>query len=289
VSPLQDPPFVDSTQNAAVRRARALERDRALRDRSMMYVAWGRRLAQEALAGDAPLHQALVGPALSESADGQQILRGLGARGVPLLRVTRRVLESIVEGCGDQGILLIALRHQHDLPGLLAAPPRLVLAAHGVQDPGNIGSIVRSARALGASGFVALEGCADPFGSRAVRASMGALFGWPVVTATAAFLLETLRGTPFDLVAADPAQTEPPADVDFARPTVLLLGSEGVGLPHDLLAGSQRRVRIPMAAGMSSLNVHAAAAILLYEVARQRGFDFPPEGRPPGAARTDRS
>jgi len=289
VSPLQKggPPVVDSTQNATVRRARALERDRALRDRSATYVAWGRRIALEALAGNAPLRQAIVSPALSEADDGEQILGTLGARGVPLVHVTRRVLESIVEGSGDQGILLLVSRPEHDLAGTLAAPTRLVLAAHGVQDPGNVGSMVRSARGLGASGFVALEGCADPFGSRAVRAAMGALFGWPVVSAASSRFFDSLRSTPFQIVAADPAGKEPPADVDFVGPTVLLLGSEGVGLPRRLLEGAGRRVRIPMAAGMSSLNVHAAAAILLYEVARQRGFECPPaERRPPRRSET---
>ncbi len=272
--PKRDPPVVDSTQNASVRRARALERERALRDRLGTYLAWGRRLALEAVASGAPLRQALVGPALMESGEGEPIVSSLRARGVPLLRVTRRVLDSIVEGCGDQGILLLVARPEHGLRPILAAAPRLVLAAHGVQDPGNIGSIVRSARALGASGVVTLEGCADPFGSRAVRGAMGALFQWPVVSTETARLLESLRGTPFQLVAADPAATETPGEVDFVRPTVVLLGSEGTGLPRHLLAGAERRVRIPMTAGMSSLNVHAAAAILLYEAARQRGFRF---------------
>jgi len=276
VSPVEkgDQRVVDSPQNAAIRRARALERDRGLRDRSKAYVAWGRHIAQEALAIRAPIHQAFVGPRLLESDEGRDIFRLLQERGVPLLRVTTRLLESILEGCGDQGILLLAARPEHDLAPMLAAPASIVLAAHGVQDPGNVGSILRSAHAFGASGFIALEGCADPFGSRAARAAMGTLFSLPVVSVPAARFLEALRGTRFQLVAADPEGTVAPTRIDLVRPTVLLLGSEGSGLPRQLLESAHRRVRIPMAPRVSSLNVHAAAAALLYEAARQRGFAF---------------
>lgn len=267
---------VDSLQNTSVRRARALERDRALRERLKTYIAWGRHIAQEALASRAPIRQAFVGPRLLETDEGRDIFRQLRDLGVPLLRVTTRVLESVVEGCGDQGVLLLAARPEQDLARILGMPPTLVLAAHGVQDPGNIGSILRSARALGVSGLIALEGCADPFGSRAVRAAMGTLFSLPVVATPAARFLEALRGTGYHLVAADPAGTESPDAIDLARPTALMLGNEGAGLPRQLLERAERRVRIPMAPGVTSLNVHAAAAALLYEAARQRGFVFGP-------------
>ncbi len=272
----EDHRIVDSPQNASVRRARALERDRALRERSRTYVAWGRHIAREALANRATIHQAFVGPRLMDTEEGRDILRLLSERGVPLLRVTTRVLESVVEGCGDQGVLLLAAHPQHDLARILEAPFSLVLAAHGVQDPGNIGSILRSARAFGASGFIALEGCADPFGSRAARAAMGTLFTLPVVAIPAARFLEVVRGTRFQLVATVPAGTESPDATDLVGPIVLMLGNEGAGLPRHLMERATRRVRIPMAPGVTSLNVHAAAAALLYEVARQRGFHFGP-------------
>lgn len=266
--------IVDSLQNAAVRRARALETDRSRRERERTYLAWGVHLAQEALSSRAHLRQALVGPRLPESREGADVLSRLRAATLPIVRVTTRVLESITEGCGDQGILLLAVLPQHDLAAILGLPSSLVLATHGVQDPGNLGSILRSARALGADGLVALEGCADPFGSRAVRAAMGTQFTLPVASATAAAFLQKARASRLQLVAADPAGAEAPPGIDLARPTMLLLGSEGAGLPEEILQAAHRRVRIPMAPGVSSLNVHAAAAALLYETARQRGFLF---------------
>src|SRR5688572_3451445 len=162
--------IVDSLQNAVVKHARALERDRALRTSARTYLAWGIHLAEEALQSRAPLRQAFLAPDRAQPGRGSDLARRLSAAGVPIVRVTTRVLESIVEGSGAQGVLLLAELPRTNAQSILSSPTPVVLAAHGVQDPGNLGSILRSARALGAGGLIALEGSADPFGSRAVRA-----------------------------------------------------------------------------------------------------------------------
>ena len=269
-----DERIVDSPQNAAVKRARALERDRSIREREAVYIAWGRHLAQEAVRTLAPLRQAFAGPHLLESREGRDVLRGLSGAGVPVLRVTTRILEAIVEGSGDQGILLLCARPEHTPSRLLHSAVSLVLAVHGVQDPGNLGSILRSAWALGAAGVITLPGCADPFGSRAVRAAMGAQFVLPIAAADTGEFLALARAARLQLVAADPDGPVAPHHADLTLPTILLLGSEGGGLPAELLDAAQRRVRIPMAHGVESMNVHAAAVAILYEAARQRGFRY---------------
>lgn len=264
---------IDSPKNQLARRARALERDRAERQRLGLYTAWGLHLAQEALACGAPVRQSLVGPRLEESAEGRAVLDRLHAAGIPIARTSTRVLDGIAPGCGDQGVFLLVALPVAALDAVLRRRPTLLVAAHGVQDPGNLGSIARTALGLGAEALLALEGCADPFGGRAVRAAMGAQFRLPIVpgilsreTATA------LRSAGLQLVAADPLGSDPPPSIDLARPTAILVGNEGAGLPDDLLRTASHRVRIPMAGGLSSLNVHAAAAVLLYEARRQRGF-----------------
>ena len=270
----RDERIVDSPQNTAVKKARALERDRSLREREAVYIAWGLHLAQEALRSRAPLRQAFVGPHLQESREGRDVLRGLSGAGVPVLRATTHILETIVEGSGDQGILLLCARPEHPPSRLLHSPVSLVLALQGVQDPGNLGSILRSAGALGASGVITLPGCADPFGSRAVRAAMGAQFVLPIAAAAIGEFLALARAARLQLVAADPDGAEAAHHADLTLPTILLLGSEGAGLPAELLDAAQRRVRIPITRGVESMNVHAAAVALLYEAARQRGFRY---------------
>jgi RNA methyltransferase, TrmH family len=267
---------IDSPHNPDVKRARALERDRDRRERDGTFIAWGVHLAQEALRTGTPLRQIFITPVLPESGEGRELLRGLGGTGAPIVRTTSRVLESIAEGSGDQGVLLLCSRAVLAPAALLRPGAALVVALHGVQDPGNVGSIARSALALGVSGLIVLPGCSDPFGSRAVRAGMGAQFSLPIAAAEAGPFLDLLGSARLQLVAADRGGPDTPPDVDLSLPTVLLLGSEAAGLPQELLRAARRRVRIPMARGVESLNVHAAAASLLYEAARQRDFRYRP-------------
>jgi len=266
----RSPKRIESARNPLLREVRSLERDRVARGRAGLYVAWGLHLAREALLARASVHSAWLGPALETTAEGREIERALPDHCRSILRTTTRLLDSIVPGCGDQGILLLVKRPRHTVDRRIHGRSGLLLATHGVQDPGNLGSIVRTADALGSDGLLVLEGCADPYASRAVRAAMGALYRLPVVGAGSHDVLAALEGAGLQIVATDVAQGLPPEAIDLRRPTALLLGSEGAGLPRSLMKRATAAVRIPMAAGAASLNVHAAAAILLYEAARQR-------------------
>jgi TrmH family RNA methyltransferase len=248
-----------------------LERDRSERERRGAYVVWGLHLAQEALAASAPLERAFVSAAADRSAEGRSAVARL-RRSAPVATTSDRVLESIAAGAGDQGFVLVVRRPAGDLASLLSGRPTLLVLAHGVQDPGNLGSTIRTALALGADALVALEGCADPYASRAARAAMGALFRLPVLAAGTERVLPALRAAGLALVAADVGGRERPDAIDLRPPIALALGSEARGLPPAILAEAAARARIPMARGCASLNVHAAAAALLYETMRQRGF-----------------
>jgi len=132
--------------------------------------------------------------------------------------------------------------------------------------------MIRSARAFGAAAVIVLPGSADPFGSRAIRAAMGAPFTLPIVEASAPETVDRLRAAGLAIVAADPEGDRQPAELDLREPAAIVVGNEGGGLPREILEAATARVRIPMAAGSDSLNVHAAAVALLYEATRQRSF-----------------
>jgi len=143
----------------------------------------------------------------------------------------------------------------------------LCVALHGIADPGNVGTVLRSALAFGASAVALGPDCADPFGFKAVRASMGALFAVPVARYAA---LGELPGT---VVALDARAEQPIAGLAVEGPLTLLVGAERTGLPEDVLAAADRVVRIPIAS--ESLNAAMAATVALYEVARDRRMPTP--------------
>lgn len=261
---------IESGRNPLLRRVRLLEKDRAARTQSGLYLAWGVHLAREALRAQVSIHSAWLGPALETSAAGRRLGDELARACPSILRTTDRLLDSIVPGCGDQGVVLLVERPRRTPADLIGSRVSLLLATHGVQDPGNLGSIVRTADALGIDGLLVFEGCADPYSSRAVRAAMGAQYRVPIAGGGSDEVITAMEQAGLRLVASDVTRGASPATIDLRFPTVLLVGSEGAGLPRSILQRATETVHIPMTAGAASLNVHAAATILMYEAVRQR-------------------
>jgi RNA methyltransferase, TrmH family len=146
-------------------------------------------------------------------------------------------------------------------------------ALHEIGNPGNLGTIVRTASAAGASGVILIGPSADPYDPAAVKASMGALFTVPVVAAaSAAEFLDWARARSLTVVATSGRASVSCWDADLRPPLALLLGSEGDGLPDELLAAADLSVAIPMTGTAESLNLAVAAGILLYEVRRRTGL-----------------
>jgi TrmH family RNA methyltransferase len=185
--------------------------------------------------------------------------------------VTDAVLAALSPVQNPSGVAAIAHRRAVAVQAVLAAPPQLVLMLAEIQDPGNVGAIVRAAEGCGATGIVVGEGCADPFGWKALRGSMGSAFRLPVATTDRlADAVRDARAAGLRVFATVPRGGTAPADTDMRQPAAILLGGEGPGLQQDLLDAADGRVTIPMRPPVESLNVAIAAALILYEAARQR-------------------
>jgi RNA methyltransferase, TrmH family len=188
---------------------------------------------------------------------------------VPVRWVAAELLASLSEMETSQGVLAIARRPSFDEEALYRGVP-LVLVAAGVQNPGNLGGLLRTAEAAGASGAYLTEGCADPFSWKALRGSMGSAFRLPHVRRLPLDeALRRLAGRGVAIAAAAASGT--PCDAaDLRGPLALVVGPEGAGLPEDVVARARLRVAVPMRAPVESLNVGVAAGVLLFEAARQR-------------------
>ncbi len=164
----------------------------------------------------------------------------------------------------------------HRAPGEKSACAALIVVLAGVQDPGNVGTIVRTAAAFGATGVVTAasgqSGTASPFAPKALRASAGAALHLPVLTGMAlGVLLTQLKGMGIRTVASSVQERGvAPWEVEWCEPVALLVGNEGAGLPEEVVRNADGRIHIPMATQVESLNAGAAAAVVLYEAYRQR-------------------
>ncbi|HVL70176.1 MAG TPA: RNA methyltransferase, partial [Vicinamibacterales bacterium] len=169
------------------------------------------------------------------------------------------------------GIVAIAAPRRRDPADVLAGDRPLVLLLDAVQDPGNVGAIVRVAEGCGASGVIAGPGTADPFGWKALRGAMGSTFRLPVAAAASLTdALRSVRAAGLRVVATVPRGGTPLRQTDLVQPAAILLGGEGAGIPADVIGEADEQVTIPMRPPVESLNVAIAAALVLYEARRQR-------------------
>jgi RNA methyltransferase, TrmH family len=194
----------------------------------------------------------------------------LAAAGAEILIVSRNVLDAMSPVKTPSGAVGIGHRAHVTLAAALGGQSPLVVIAHDVQDPGNVGALMRTAEAAGATGFVASGATADTFGWKALRGSMGSALRLPVAKAVTDHALGACREAGIQTIALAPRLGEPFFSADFRSPTAIVLGSEGAGLPQDITERADRLVSIPMHGAVESLNVAVAGALVLYEAFRQR-------------------
>jgi TrmH family RNA methyltransferase len=169
------------------------------------------------------------------------------------------------------GIVAVATFSLKPIEEVFARGPALVVAAIDIQDPGNVGAIVRSAEAAGATGVVVAGHSADPLGWKAIRGSMGSVFRMPVASGmTIDAMLATARARGLVLVATTPSGGRGLFEIDFTLPTLVCVGGEGGGLPQELVDAADTRMQIPMTSPVESLNVAVATGVILFEARRQR-------------------
>jgi TrmH family RNA methyltransferase len=172
-----------------------------------------------------------------------------------------------------QGIAALVELARGDLDAVIRRHDTLLVVACGLQDPGNLGTIMRSAVALGATGLLCLKETVSPFNPKAARASAGAIFHLPIITGLdAADLFPRLSAAHVRTIGAERESPHALHQTDLQGPLAVLIGKEATGLSQDILNRADMLLSIPIRPGMDSVNAATAAGIFLYEAARQRGF-----------------
>ncbi|MGC2194462.1 MAG: RNA methyltransferase [Terriglobales bacterium] len=228
----------------------------------------GIRIVEEAIRSGLRFHAVVF----SESAENQsqKLMPQLGAH-VETAILPDKLFASMVPSDTPQGVAALVRYRQSSLADLLErahAGPLVVVV--GLQDPGNLGTILRSAEAFGAAGVLLAEGTVSPFNPKVVRGSAGSIFRLPMVRGKLAEVLPQLREKAVRVVATSSHKGIPLPQANLANPIAILIGGEGAGVPRDLLAKADEIVAIPHTPQVESLNAGVAASIVLYEFARQR-------------------
>jgi TrmH family RNA methyltransferase len=204
-------------------------------------------------------------------AGAERILGRARDAGAAVYEVAPRVLEALSPVRTPTGVVSLVERRAATFPQLLTPSPPLVVVAVDMQDPGNVGAVIRSSEAGGATGVIFAGASADPWGWKALRAAMGSTFRLPAVTASdVSQVVADLRHAGVLLVASVPRGGTPMHTLDLRAGLAIIIGGEGPGLPSDIVARADARVTVPMKPPVESLNAAVAAALLVYEARRQR-------------------
>ncbi len=256
---------ISSRQNSVARRFRALVQAGATDDDILLD---GPHLLGEAL--DAGIAVEVAAFAESAAPNLTVVIERATAAEVRTIVTGDALFRALSPVREPSGVVSIARRPAASLDAALARSPQLLLLLDGVQDPGNVGAIVRAAEACGATALLVGAGSADPFGWKALRGAMGSSLRLPIVRTDLHEALRRVRSSNVRVVATVPRSGKPPSEADLRSPVAILLGGEGAGIPDALVAAADERITIPMRPPVESLNVSIAAALVLYEASRQR-------------------
>ncbi len=263
--------LITSSANPVVKRMRLLA-DRKHRSREGAFVVEGIQPVWQAVEAGAAIETLIVAPGLLGRSPAAAMVTGQEASGVQVAWVSDELFGRISGREGPSGLAAIVRGRAAMLADLPAGPQSVFVALHEIGNPGNLGTIVRTANAAGAAGVVLLGRATDPFDPAAVKASMGALFGTPVAQAEVEEFFGWAAGHQIAVVTTSAEAPQSFWAARYPQPVALLLGSEGAGLPGPVLERGDLRVGIPMSGTAESLNLAVAAGLLLYEVRRQRGW-----------------
>jgi TrmH family RNA methyltransferase len=258
---------ISSRQNPIVARYRAAAHGEA----GEIVLLDGAHLVDDALAAGVHMREAAITTTADDDDQLRSLIAALEEADVEVVTVTTAVMDALSPVRSSSAIVALADRPTALDGAMYTGTAALVVIAINVQDPGNLGAIVRVAEAGGATGVVAAGACADPFGWKALRGSMGSALRLPIaVTPDADAAIAAARRGGCRVVATTPRDGQPLFELRLVGPSALLIGGEGRGLPHTIVEAADERVTIPMAASVESLNAAVTAALLVYEARRQR-------------------
>jgi len=258
--------MITSSHNPRIQRLRSLLAKRSEREEQKAFVVEGVRLVEEALQTRWLPQSVFFTSELSDR--GKDLVKRFVDLGVEVEEVPPDLMESISDTEASQGLLAVLPLHTLEPPAAL----NFIVIADAIRDPGNLGTMIRSAAAAGAQAMFLAPGTADPFAPKVVRSAMGAHFRLPVIATGWEQIVRQckIQSPPVRLLLSEASEGTPCWQLDLRRPLALIIGGEAEGASPEAVKAADQSITIPMPGKSESLNAAIAAGILLFEVVRQR-------------------
>jgi len=268
--------LITSIQNPEVKIYRSLARKKN-REKTGLIPLEGVRLIEEACKFKAEFNTVFYTEECLKNQRSKNLLQLIKAQNprANIVNITGSLLKEMSDTENSQGIIATVNKPEYELSEIMKVKNPLIVVACGVQDPGNLGTIIRTASAASCAGVVITRGTVDVFNPKTLRATMGAIFHLPVVVVKdVQALIVFLRFNKISLVVTDLEGEINCFQADLTRSTALIFGSEAFGISDEIKRAADYRIKIPLIGPAESLNVSVSAGILIYEVLRQRHFSF---------------
>lgn len=262
---------ITSVKNNKVKTWASLKQKK-FREQTGLYLAEGLRLVEEAVASGAPVAEILIAGDI-ESGKFDNIINGAVSLGVKMYEVNEMIIEHVADTKTPQGVVAVLRKTEGDPEAFTANKENpLYLVLEGIQDPGNLGTMIRTADAIGATGVFLGKSCVDLHNPKVVRATMGSLFHLPIFTVDLGTMIPMLKGKGVTVVGTSLDTEQAVYQADLTGAAALVIGSEAHGLDPAIAGLVSTSVKLPMPGKAESLNAAIAASVILYEALRQRSY-----------------
>lgn len=273
---MNEPLFISSNQNPKIKQIIHL-RDRKERDKTDLFLIEGYRELLRAVEGKKNIHSLFICPELFLGVNEASLINLIQKQNTSIFQCSPSVFEKISYRDRPDGLLAIAKQthlNLQDLKKILAKKSNpFILVAEAIEKPGNLGTILRSADAVGLDACILCDQCTDLYNPNVVRASVGTLFSVPVIESSSAEALQWLKENRITVLAATPSAEKSFHEVNLLGPIAIAVGAEQIGLSEKWMGAADLQVKIPMQGKADSLNVAMASTLLMYEVLRQREYN----------------
>ncbi|GIM47173.1 RNA methyltransferase [Collibacillus ludicampi] len=261
---------ITSTKNPRVKEWASLKHKKYREQKGLFFIE-GTRLVEDALRSNAPVETLLLSEGKRETGKIEEIIHTANALGIELIEVNDAVISHVTDTQSPQGVVAIVRHYEHKLEeSIQGQRDALYLALEQIQDPGNLGTMIRTADAVGATGVLIGSGSVDLYNPKVVRATMGSLFHLPVFEVELMNVLPALKERGIQLIGTSVQADQTVYDIDLTGNVVFVIGSEAHGLSEEVRKLLDTEVNIPMPGSAESLNAAIASAVILYEAVRQR-------------------
>ncbi|MFO7820123.1 MAG: RNA methyltransferase [Halanaerobacter sp.] len=261
---------ITSSSNGKIKYLRSLYQKKYRRE-NKQFVLEGVRLIEEAVKEEINLTQVFYSDYLLRNRQGERLLKGLEKRGVEIYEIADDLLGQVADTVSPQGILAIADKIEYSLNDILSKEKELILIIDQIQDPGNLGTIIRTADAAGFDGLITTKGTVSLYNQKTIRATMGSFFRTPIAKVNDLDILENkIKESYFNLVVADTAGESYHFEIDYLPASAIVVGNEAHGPRQELIDMAEQLIKIPLLGGAESLNVAMATSVIAYEAVRQK-------------------